>query len=302
MKHIAILIVVAASLFASSHASAKTPEERIANLEEQLTTIQKTYLTNNQGAASAVAQIQSINEEWGVLKGKVDSNTQLIRMQSEELMRTINALENRVQSIEDRMQIFSEQLTKALSKVSPDAAQEGELYQKGLDQVNSVNYLEAASTFEKFLKSYPNSSFAPSVLSWIGECFYSSRDYQRAIKEYERYIEKYPHDKGVPTAILKQGNSFYELGMLDEAKAFYQKVIQSYPTSGAASEAKGRLARIEEKKNAPPAAESQSQLSTYPAETLEQKRQHMMQGTEGNAQKPPAQPPAKKVGPPQKDF
>lgn len=263
---------------ASSTLLAKSPEDRIYSLEQQIAAIQKTYLKNNQDIASSIAQAQAIKEEWGILKGQVDANRHLITSQSENLIKQITELDHRIQSIEDRMAIFSSQLSKALGKIAPDAAAEGDLYQNGLELVNQSKYLEAAAAFEKFIKKYPNSPFAASALAWIGESFYSMRDYQRAIKEYQRFLEKYPRDKNVSTAILKQGSSFYELGMIEEAKAFYQKILQSYPTSSAAAQAQTKLNLIKERESKASAAEAgASPLGSYPGETIEQ-QQHRLRG------------------------
>lgn len=287
MKRKIAIAISLAILFAPLAVHAKTTEDKVRELEQRIGMLQKTYMQNNQSTASAVAQTQAIHDEWNIMKGKVDANTQLIRMQHTDLMGMMTELDHRIQAIEDRMQIFSSQLSKALAKVAPEAAAEGELYQKGLDLASQAKYLEAAAAFEKFLGKYKKSQFAPNALFWVGECFYSMRDYKRAIKEYQRFIEKYPRDKNVSMSILNQGNSFYELGMLDEAKAFYQKVIQTYPASQAASMAKAKLARIEEKQNQ--AEQPSAGLGSYPGETLEQKRMRL----NGQPSTPPAEAPKK---------
>jgi len=276
MHRITALITGLLVLLVSMSLLAKTPEDRISSLERQLSDLQKTYMRNNQGVASSIAGAQAIREEWGVLKGDVDTNRHLIQSQHQEMMRHVDELDHRIQAIEDRMQIFSRQLSQALGTVAPKEAAEGDLYQKGLDLVNQSKYLEAAAVFEKFVKKYRKSPFVASARAWIGECFYSMRDYQRAIKEYQQFVEKYPRDKNVSTAILKQGNSFYELGMMEEAKLFYQKILQSYPSSSAASQAKAKLEIIKTRElKAKEATSGLDSLSSYPTETLQQKQQRL---------------------------
>lgn len=282
-------------LLTSTALAAKTPEERIGSLEQQIQTIQNTYMSNNASVASAIASSQTVRDEWTSIRGEVESNRHLIKSQYGELSRQIAELDHRIQSIEDRLTIFSSQLSKALGKVSPQVAAEGDLYQKGLDLVNEAKYLEAAAAFESFLRNYPKSSFAASAEAWVGECFYSMRDYQRAIKEYQRFLDDYPRDKNVSTAVLKQGNSFYELGMLEEAKAFYQKVIQSYPSSGAAAESQAKLELIKNREQNASGAPA-GQFGSYPAETLEQ-RQQRMKGAAAAPEPPPAKKPAKAPSP-----
>jgi tol-pal system protein YbgF len=285
MRKFVFAVFVAVSVLFPLLLDAKTTEEKIQDLEQTLGHLQTTYMQNNQDTASAIASARMMQDEWGVMKGKVDANTQLIGMQHSELVGMITELDHRIQAIEDRMQIFSSQLSKALAKISPETAAEGDLYQKGLDLINQAKYLEAAATFEQFLKKYKNSQFAPSAMLWVGESFYSMRDYKRAIKEYQGFIEKYPRDKNVATAIVNQGSCFYELGMLEEAKVFYQKVIQTYPASTAAALAKERMTKITEKQSQA-AGQPSADFGSYPNETLEQKKQRMS----GEPQAPEKEP------------
>lgn len=268
MKKIWILIACLIAILTTTSLSAKSSDDRIAELEKRLANLQKTYMTNNQDVASSVARAQGIHDEFSSLKGQVDANAHQLKAQNEELMKLISDLQNRMQSMEDRIDLFSSQVTSALGKVAPGAAAEAENYQKALDLANSSKYLEAASAFEAFTRKFPKSSYLSSAREWIAECFYSSRDYKRAIKEFQTFIEQFPKDSKVPSAVLKQGNSFYELGMLEEAKAFYEKILSSYPNSTAASQAKAKLARIENKKSA-------TGSGSYPEETIEQQRKRL---------------------------
>jgi len=265
-----IILVLAQAALAAS------PEERIRTLEHQLAEMQKTYMRNNQGTASAIAKSEGMHGDINTLKGKIESNQHMIKSQYDDLTKLINELDHRIQAIEDRMSIFSTQLSKALGTVAPKAAAEGNLYQKGLDLVNRSKYLEAAAAFNKFRNKYPKSPFTASALAWVGECYYSMRDYHQAIKEYQRFVEKYPRDKNVRTAMLKQGNSFYELGMLDEASAFYDEVIRKYPSSSAASMAREKKKRIRERKSKSFGSQtSPSSVGSYPTETIQQQHDRM---------------------------
>jgi tol-pal system protein YbgF len=258
----------------SSAAYAKSGDDaRVQALEQKVAGMQKTSMSNNQQVASALSRFGALQDEFAQLKGQIETNTHLVNTHYTDLGKRLSDLDHRIQSIEDRLSIFSAQLSKALGKVAPDAAAEGDLYQKGLDLIASSQYLEAASTFETFVRKYPKSEFVASAKLWIAECFYSMRDYQRAIQEFQKFIEKYPRHEKIPESILKQGNSFYELGMFNEARAFYEQVLSSYPNSAVAVQAKERIGRIERKNNQTGAAQQGAGIGSYPTETLEQKLQ-----------------------------
>ena len=270
MKIALMIAAVMSMMLTAFDADAARPEERISMLEHKVTAMQNTRLANNQEVASALARVGAMQDEFATLQGGIAANKHFIGSRYDDLSRQLTSLDNRIQAIEDRMALFSEQLSKALGKVAPKVAGEGDLYQKGLDLVATANYLEAASTFSSFIKKYPKSNFVPKAKFWIAECYYSSGDHRRAIKEFQAFIEKYRRSDRVPEAILKQGNSFYAMGMYEEARAFYDKVLQSHRSSSAAAQARERIDRMEKRKADAQAAPS-GDMSSYPTQTLEQR-------------------------------
>lgn len=309
MYHITALIAACSLFVVSFPLFAKSPDDRANELEQQIIALQKTYTANNQDMVSAVAHVDAIRDEFTAMKGEVEATSHQLKAQREELMRLIADLQTRIQGIEDKMGIFSSQMTSAIGKVNPQAGAEAEIYQKALDLTNASKYLEAAAMFETLIQRYPKSQFAASSRFWVGECFYATRDLKRAIKEYQIFIEKNPKDPKVKDAILKQGNSFYELQMYDEARAFFEKVAGSYPGTQQAQLAKTKIAKIEARKgsktSAPadlgPAPSSGDSISTYPTETIEQQRQKI---TGAKPAETPQAKPAEKKKPslPARDF
>lgn len=276
MKKTAITLALFIVFLTTTTAHSKSANERITDLENRLDAVQQTYLTNNKDIASAIANSESIAQEFAALRGNVETNNHLIGSQREELLRMLSDLEHRLQAIEDRLDIFSKQIVVSLEKIAPKVAEEGALYQGALSKIEEGKYLDAIATFKTFLKKYPKSSFAPNATYWIAESLFSTRDFKNAVKEFQIFITSYPKNEKVPSAYLKQGNSFYELGLLGESKPFFEKVINEYATSPEASQAKMMIERIEQKKAEEiknPAKEIPvDSNSSYPAETIEQQR------------------------------
>jgi tol-pal system protein YbgF len=296
MRRIQIAIAVMLICWPALSAQAKSTEERLSDLEKRLSSVQQTYLTNNADIASAIARSESIQQEFSSIKGAVETNKYLIEAQRQELMRRMQELEHRLQAIEERLDIFSTQINQAIGKVSPQAADEGALYEKALAKANRGEYLDAAADFQAFIKKYPKSTFAPSAKYWIGECYFSMKDFKRSIKEFQLFIESNPRSEKVPSAILKQGSSFYELGLLDDAKAFFEKIIKEYPRSSEASQAQSKLDRIKQKQAGgeavtPPPSTGPA-VSSYPAETIQQQREKYKQQPAAAGQTPEQTKPA----------
>lgn len=208
-------------------------------------------VARNEKVASSLAAIEQIKQEYQAVQGNLDSNNHLIQQQQSEIARLKNDIYDRMASIEDRLTIYDIQITKAVAKVLPQAANETESYQKGLDLVKNSDFLSAVGAFKAFVKAYPKSELADKAQYWIGECYFALKDYPKSIKEFQVLIDKYAKSDKTPTAMLKQGYAFAELGLVDDAKMFLNKVVKDYPSSDEAIRAKEKIERLNQKTIAP---------------------------------------------------
>ena len=120
----------------------------------------------------------------------------------------------------------------------------GRAYESGYDLFKTGKYKEAISSFNSFLRSYPESSFAASAHYWIGNSFYALREFKNAVAAQEALIKTYPDSPKVPDAMLNIASSQLELNKKDAARTTLESVIVKYPGSDAADKAKRRLTSI----------------------------------------------------------
>jgi tol-pal system protein YbgF len=120
----------------------------------------------------------------------------------------------------------------------------GRAYESGYDLFKTGKYKEAISSFNSFLRSYPESSFAASAHYWIGNSFYALREFKNAVAAQEALIKTYPDSPKVPDAMLNIASSQLELNKKDAARTTLESVIVRYPGSDAADKAKRRLISI----------------------------------------------------------
>ena len=114
-------------------------------------------------------------------------------------------------------------------------------YNVAFDALKGGNYADAAQLFLSFLELYPNGSYAPNALYWLGESYYVTQNYQLAGQQFRTLLGRYPtHDKA-SGALLKLGLSEYGLGKVDEAERTLANVIAQYPGSDVARTADDRL-------------------------------------------------------------
>lgn len=121
---------------------------------------------------------------------------------------------------------------------------DGHAYESGYDLFKTGKYKEAISSFNSFLRTYPESSFAASAHYWIGNSFYALREFKNAVAAQETLIKTYPDSPKVPDAMLNIASSQLELNKKDAARTTLESVIVKYPGSDAADKAKRRLASI----------------------------------------------------------
>ncbi|MFV2031503.1 MAG: tol-pal system protein YbgF [Gammaproteobacteria bacterium] len=124
------------------------------------------------------------------------------------------------------------------------SSEERAAYQAAFDTLKEGRYKKAKAEFKRFLKKYPDSSFAGNAQYWLGEANYVTRRFEQGIAEFGLVLKKYPSSTKVPDAMLKLGYTYYELKQFEQAKAMLQELRKRFPKSTAFRLAGKRLDRI----------------------------------------------------------
>ena len=118
-------------------------------------------------------------------------------------------------------------------------------YNGAFDALKAGRYADSARLFQAFLDNYPNGTYTPNALYWLGESYYVTQNYALAQAQFQALLDRYPtHDKSAG-ALLKVGLSQQGLRQLDAAEATYNKVLGKYPGTEAARVADDRLRAIQ---------------------------------------------------------
>ena len=108
------------------------------------------------------------------------------------------------------------------------------------------NYGPAASAFEQFLATFPDSELADNAQYWLAEAHYVTQQFDLALSEFEVVIESFPESRKVPDALLKIGYCNYELERWEDARESLTRVQAQYAESTAARLAGQRIQRMDE--------------------------------------------------------
>lgn len=119
-------------------------------------------------------------------------------------------------------------------------------YQAAFELLKDQQYEQAASAFEQFLSSYPDSELADNAQYWLAESYYVTEKFEDALREFQVVIERFPRSRKVPDALLKMGYCNYEVGNWDQARSALSRVQREFPDTTAARLAEQRLTRMSE--------------------------------------------------------
>lgn len=118
------------------------------------------------------------------------------------------------------------------------------LYDRGYTLYHQKHYVDAETSFQRFLQAEPNSELADNAQYWIGECRYSRGDMRGALAAFRETVTRYPAGNKTADAMLKAGMSLENLGDKEEARKTYQEVLRRFPGTAVAAVAEERRAKL----------------------------------------------------------
>ncbi len=269
MQRIFLPLVIVTALMAAAPSSAQQRQslaDRVASLEQRA--------SNNQGNVDLLNQITQLKNEVQALRAQIEElqqqNVQFKdsnRSQYLDLDGRLNRLEGSGATT-TRAPVVPSAAPRATAPTTAAAtseaaagsgaptlygdasavaksADERSAYNAAFDTLKAGRYADASREFQGFLQAYPNGSFAPNALYWLGESYYVTGNFPLAQEQFQTLLSRYPtHDKA-SGAMLKVGLTQYSLKDLDAAERTLGAVAQQYPGSDAARTAEDRLRAIQ---------------------------------------------------------
>ncbi len=258
------LMLIAAALFAGlaaspAYAQRQSLADRVASLEQRAASDRGNadllnqlgqLRTDVQEMRALVEQLQNENEQ---LKQRnrdqyLDLDGRLNRMEGNTTPGTPGARPPVTPPTASAATPVSNERAPSMHGDIGAMAQNGDertAYNVAFDALKGGNYADSAQLFLSFLELYPNGSYAPNALYWLGESYYVTQNYPLAAQQFRTLLERYPtHDKA-SGSLLKLGLSEYGLGKVDEAERTLADVVTQYPGSDVARTADDRLKSIQ---------------------------------------------------------
>ena len=245
-------LCLSAALFApAAHAGILDDDEaRRAILDLR----QKLDQSNEQQRVRQADITEQINQ---LKRSLLDLNNQLeqlrgdnakLRGLNEQLARDVSELQRKqkdIQSgVDDRMRKFEPQRVSVDGKEFSAEPDEKRLYDEAMELLRKSDFPGTASALTAFRKRFPASGYTDSVLFWLGNAQYGTRQYKEAITSFRALVSASPDHPKAPEALLAVANCQAELKDGKAARRTIDELVKAYPKSEAAQAGKERLATL----------------------------------------------------------
>jgi len=219
---------------------------------------QKLEQSNEQARARQAEAMAALTEQVNQLKRSLlDLNNQLeqmrgdnakLRGQNEEIARAVSDVQRKqkdIQSgVDDRMRRFEPQKVTVDGKEFSAEPDEKRQYDEAMELLRKGDFAGAANALGAFRKRYPASGYGDSVLFWLGNAQYGTRQYKEAVVSFRALVSGAPDSVKAPEALLAIANCQAELKDTKSARRTIDELLKTYPKSEAAQAGKERLASL----------------------------------------------------------
>lgn len=216
-------------------------EQRIAAIEA---------VVKGQGLADLLAQIDRLNQELSNVKGQLEVATHDIELAQQRQRDLYGDVDGRLRKLETSpapapAPDAATTAAPATAAAATELSAESRDFEAAQALSKAGKYKESFDAYEKFLQTYPNSSFVPDAQYSLGYAQFSLKNYRAAIATQQKLIKQYPDHPKVPDAMFSIANCQIQLSDIDGAKATLRTLLGKYPDSAIAPTAKKRLAVLE---------------------------------------------------------
>ena len=121
-------------------------------------------------------------------------------------------------------------------------AVENRAFEAAYAAAKAGRYANALTSFQAFLKKYPESVYQPNALYWLAFSQFGLQDSQSALASYDKFLATYPTAPQAADALLNKAICLQSLKQVAFAQKLLKQVVIKYPKTAAADKAQKLLA------------------------------------------------------------
>jgi len=227
----------------SNQASLAELKKHQQDLEQRLGSLEA--IAKN-GLADMQTQVENLKQEVSRLRGELElaaHNLDTTQQRQKDLYADTDA---RLRKIEAVPNAAAPAVAEAPAVAAVDKSSQE---QQQLEQANALlkesKHKEAFNAYDKFLKEYPNSTYAAEAKYGLGYSQFALKNYKSAIATQQKLLDMHPDSPKVPDAMLNMANSQIQLGLVPAAKKTLRDLIAKFPNSEVTPVAQKRLKALE---------------------------------------------------------
>jgi len=214
-------------------------------LEQRLTSLEA--IAKN-GLVDVQTQVESLKQEVSRLKGELELASHNLDTTQQRQKDLYTDTDVRLRKLEGAS-VSSAQAPAATEVATPAAVEKNTQEYQLLELANGLSkdskHRDAFNAYDKFLKDYPNSSFAADAKYGLGYSQFALKNYKSAIATQQKLLDMHPDSPKAPDAMLNIANSQIQLGLVPGAKRTLRDLISKFPNSEVTPTAQKRLKALE---------------------------------------------------------
>lgn len=231
----------------SSRPASSATSPAAGSMEQRLAALERVVEARAEGQVRMQQQLQILLDEVSELRGVTETHSYQLDEIVQRQRDIYQEIERRVSAVQGAGQ--SANTTAAPTPVTNSPAvmvsgniSETDAYDKAVNMVlKDRRYDAAIPEFESFLRTYPNSVYAPNAHYWLGQLLFNNSELARAKTQFERVVNNFADSNKVADSLLKLGQIAERENDKATALTHYQKLTSAHGSSTAARLAKERL-------------------------------------------------------------
>lgn len=208
-------------------------------LEQRLSVVQSQTLVD------MLNQIEALKQEIAKLKGELELANHDIDNTQQRQKDLYTDTDARLRKIEAAAGPSLDGGVDNPNAAPEKNSQEFQLLELANGLSSEGKHKDAYNAYDKFLRDYPNSAYAPDAKYGLGYSQFALKNYKSAIATQQKVIDLHPDSAKVPDAMFNMANSQIQLGLVPNAKKTLRDLIAKFPNSEVTPNAQKRLKALE---------------------------------------------------------
>lgn len=228
----------------ATQASLADLKKSVQALEQRVTAIEA--ITKGQVLSDMQNQIESLRQEVARLKGELEVANHNVDATLQRQKDLYTDTDTRLRKLETPAPAANDPAAATNATATPDKnSQEFQTLELANGLSKEGKYKDAFAAYDKFLKDYPNSTYASDAIYGLGYAQFMLKNYKSAIATQQKLLDTHPESSKAPDAMFNMANSQIQLGQVANAKKTLKDLIAKFPNSEVTPTAQKRLKALE---------------------------------------------------------